>query len=127
MLDLSYYESLPDFMDSKDVKREFEILIKTGTEGGADILLESLYELTLRQVDSNSPIDKAVSTQINDMVISLWNQDSVGNTETCMGIIINLELYDAYIYFRDKLTTIRNSHVKAELSESFTELGNWGK
>lgn len=126
MQDLSYYEALPDFMDGEELKKEFEALMKANIKENIDNFLESIYELSLRQVASHSPIDELISTQISDIVISLWDMDSLENTETSMGIIINLELYDAYQYFKTKLKTIKNKSVKIELEDAFAELGNWG-
>ena len=57
MIDVKYFEKLPDFMSEQELKMEISRLLKTDCSNGALSQLEALYELSIRKENSDLKLD----------------------------------------------------------------------
>jgi|GEM_PF-6479213 len=124
MIDLSYYENLPDFMPQHEIERELKILLNKCKAPTGGNLLDAIYELSSRQVNNYSLINGELRFSTNEIVSSCWDINSVENTETCIAIITNLGLQVAYEHLKEEVSNVTNPDVRRELDDAFNELGN---
>lgn len=123
MIELSFYENLPDFLSQKEVEKAFEhLLMKSGCTTDINFL-DALCELSSRQVNNYALLKDDLLTKLNQVVCTKWDKDSLENTENCISIIINLGLQKAYLYLKKELPSVTNPKVKKELAETFEEMG----
>lgn len=123
MIDLSYYECLPDFMPQHEVEKKLKGLLEKYKLEADRYLLDSIYELSSHQVNNYALVANELRLSISEVIISSWDMDCIDNTETCIAIITNLGLQVAYEFMKEEASNVTNSDVKHELDEAFIELG----
>ncbi|QDZ91781.1 hypothetical protein D0436_15665 [Shewanella decolorationis] len=124
MKKIAYYENLPETMDQVSVENEFEELLASKGNYESNDFLECLYEVSSRQVLNYCLIDRSLIQAISSIIIEEWNTASIDSTESCIAIIINLGLQEAWEYMIGKVSSIDLEEIRAEILETYKEVGN---
>ena len=124
---IEYYQRLPDVISADALKSELQVLLLDNIGVEDELILSAISELSSRYVDSCVSIPDDMCNKLNEKLISMWDRNSIENTELVIGAIINFELFDAYDYLKNESSSVRNVTVKKWLEDTFLELGDWGR
>ena len=118
---VNYYERLEDYPEPDVLKEEIKSLLSQSSDEQAEPYLEALYELSLRKENIELDLDEVTLQRIDKVVRSLWNSNSLSNTEFVIMIIFNFELKQAFQMLKDKYSQVASYEVKQELEQCFDD------
>ncbi len=121
MIDLNYYERLPDYLEAEDLKKEVTALLNLFSSNGGEEYLEALYELSLRKENINLTLDELTQERIDKSVNQSWDMNSLSNTELVIMITFNFELRKSFELLKSKYSQVSVPEVRKELEECFAD------
>lgn len=120
-------KTLPDIVPSEVLENEFKKLISKTKNIGEDnklILLLAYFELSERQWHTYKLLNPNLLREIDSILISLWDKESLESTETIMGVIGMLGLQKTYERIKGYLSQRLFKDVKQEILDAIEEFGD---
>ena len=124
MKNIGYYDGLPEFMDEKALKQEFEYLLNDENLTGEAVFLDALVELSFRKEGIDMDIDENLRQKAGKLAMRFWDDSSRASTEDLIMVIFNLELKETFLDIKSKYSEIKSDEVKKELQDCFEDARN---
>jgi hypothetical protein len=119
--------NLPDSISCEVLENEFQKLlqvIKHVDIKSDELLLEAYFELSERQWHTYKPLNADILSQIDLLLISLWDTSSIESTELLVNIVAQLGLIRTFERIKETLNEELPEEVRQEILESIEEFGN---
>lgn len=125
---LKKISSLINDLNGTQFEDEFDFLIrviKNGTdEYEANLIMDVMCELAEMQWETYEILPELIRRNLGDVIIKIWNRNSLDSTEKLVAIIAKLGLGNALIYLSTVENDIINPAVKNEIASAIVEFGN---
>ncbi len=119
-------ENLPDIMPPHEIQEQFEQLllqVKIADSESSLLLLKELFELSDKQWHTYTLLPPGLLNQIDSILINLWNENSLENTEILLGIVAYLGLTKTFEKVKSALDGRLLTTVRQEILEAIEEFG----
>lgn len=120
------YESLPDYLSSKDLEAYFNELLDSSeySANSNEEVSECLVELAIRQWHTYELIDKQLKKKIESWIDKVWDVNSTSLIDNITSIIVNLGLENSFNKAKESLDENISEEVREILQQTIEEVKN---